>query len=307
MYSPDRFDKGREQYSNSKETLKTLPTEEQSNFKGNYSELLFSRMKNPVIRGQLLDMLEANEKWMAQHPEDVSEMKKDPHTGEILLDDLSMPIFEKVPGVYTPKTREQMNKEIEDALTAEMSQPSIDFSKSLHESFNTTNSNEKDEEDPTNRTAVIGMRREGGSPLSEDDVRERSVIEAHEKGHVFRKLKSSQYLHDRFSRAFDLSSINLDTYSSEGKPEGVPDDKIREYISRYFDLSDPHELIERMAQLKGYFGMKGEEVFTPQHLEYVREHYLKDGMDDNHMKSFFEAITPKTEFAFLKLMNSSGI
>ena len=43
----------------------------------------------------------------------------------------------------------------------------------------------------------------------------------------------------------------------------------------YFRIVD--ELAERMSQLKNYFGFKGGEVFTRQHLAYARENYLKDG------------------------------
>ncbi|MEN9881232.1 MAG: hypothetical protein RLZZ308_415 [Candidatus Parcubacteria bacterium] len=62
-----------------------------------------------------------------------------------------------------------------------------------------------------------------------------------------------------------------------------------------------------MSQLKGYFGMSGDEKFTSKHLEYARKNYLKDGMIDNNMHTFFDSITEKTEFYFLKLINSVGV
>lgn len=305
MFSPDRFGENKSSLP-LQEQNKTPSVQEQANFKGNYSELLFSRLHHPAIRNQLLDMLENNEKWIAEHPDDKTELKKDLQTGEVILDDLGLPLFEKVPGVYIPKNREQLNQEIEEGIAVEMNQTSIDFDKSLIESVATViNSEEVDS--PVNRVAIMGMKRGDSSPLSEEEIQQRSMFEAHEKGHVFRKLKPSQYLQERFSQAFDLSNINLETYIPEGRPEGVTDEQIKESVEDYFNLSDPHEFIERMSQLKGYFGMKGDEKFTPQHLEHAREHYLEDIKFDNNMKAFFQAITPETEYAFLKLINSVGV
>ncbi len=62
-----------------------------------------------------------------------------------------------------------------------------------------------------------------------------------------------------------------------------------------------------MSQLKCYFGMNGDEVFTPEHLVYAREHYVTDTGLDNLMTQFFQAITPETENGFLELINTSGI
>jgi hypothetical protein len=67
------------------------------------------------------------------------------------------------------------------------------------------------------------------------------------------------------------------------------------------------ELAERMSQLKNYYGMKGNEPFTKEHLHYAREHYVQDTGMDNYMKFFFQAITPETEDEFLRIINSSGI
>lgn len=306
MSSPEMFPKP-EARSVKQEYAPTIPVPEQANFMGNYSELLFSRMRNPVIRGQLLDMLEENEKWMAANPGETTEMKKDPETGELLLDDLGLNIWEKVPAVYVPKTRTQFEQEIEAALTQEMSVTHIDFDKRAEESVGSIIDSDIDENTATNRMASIGLKRDAATSLSADEIRNRSVIEAHEKGHVFRKLRPSGYLGSRFSSAFDFSKISPTVYLGREKREEETDEGIIESAKRYFDPEDPHELIERMAQLKGYFGMKGDEKFTAEHLDYAREHYLKDGMMDNHMRTFFECITPQTEFGFLKLMNSIGV
>ena len=62
-----------------------------------------------------------------------------------------------------------------------------------------------------------------------------------------------------------------------------------------------------MSQLKGYFGFKGAEQFTAEHLAYAKEHYVKDTEMNNGMSEFLKAITPETESFFLELINNSGI
>ncbi|MEA3399062.1 MAG: hypothetical protein U9R00_00950 [Patescibacteria group bacterium] len=63
-----------------------------------------------------------------------------------------------------------------------------------------------------------------------------------------------------------------------------------------------------MAQLKNYFGMKGSEKFTKQHLDYAKNNYIKDtGIPDFQIKPFLDAITTEKEEDFLRLINSLGI
>ena len=67
------------------------------------------------------------------------------------------------------------------------------------------------------------------------------------------------------------------------------------------------EIAERMSQLKNYFGMRGAEQFTRNHLKYARLHYVTDVGFDNGISHLFQAITPETEDKFLELINNSGI
>ncbi len=282
---------------------RAVPINEQANFKGNYSELLFSRMQNPVIKKQLLDLKEANEQWMAEHPPMKRVSKVDPVTGNFMIGD-----SEEVPDVYNPKSRKELEDDLDESLKKQTAVTRISSDISYGESLSeVTNYNEWDESNARSRDVKMGIKRDSISPLTENEIRNRSNMEAHEKGHVFRHLAPSQYLRDKFSLAFDPSKLDVEKHLSHklvhmSKKEAV------EGVNKYlFDFSRPEELIERMSQLKGYFGMKGDEKFTPQHLEYAREYYLKDGMDNNNMQLFFDVITPKTEFAFLKLINSVGI
>lgn len=294
---------------NTIDQVEVKPIQEQANFKGNYSELLFSRLQNPTIKKQLIDLVVANEKWIEANPGTESVIKKDPSTGFGMEDDNGFPIFIRVPAVYIPKTREQIEADINGALVKQMSVTQIDFKKTIMESGSTLVEAFQDDHNPQNRDATIGIKNLGIQPsLSENDIRNRSMVEAHEKGHVFRHFKSSDYLKQKFSSAFDTSNFNPNVYLSGNLVEGATDAQVKESADEYlFNFSQPSELIERMSQLKGYFGMGGDEKFTLKHLQYAKENYLKDGMLDNNMQSFFDSITEKTEFEFLKLINSVGV
>ena len=52
--------------------------------------------------------------------------------------------------------------------------------------------------------------------------------------------------------------------------------------------------------------MRGDEVFTKEHLDYAREHYIKDRGFDN-MSELFQMITPEKEERFLEVINSVGV
>jgi hypothetical protein len=119
-----------------------------------------------------------------------------------------------------------------------------------------------------------------GTPLTD---RQKNMIEAHEKGHVIREFLGSDAV--ELKLGLDESLLN----SGEIKKPG------------YIQTAD--EIAERMAQLKNYFGFKGNEFFTKAHLDYARTHYLDDTKLDNSMKDFLSCVTSRTEEKFLKNMN----
>lgn len=307
MNNPERVVSGPE--INRAETIQEIPIDQQANFKGSYSELLFSRMNNPVVRKQLLDMIEANEKWLSDNPETVTELKKDPITGETFLADDGLPIFEQRPGTYNAKSREELEKEFNEGVNRETALTRIDFSLPLEASAMKRINPEGEFHSTDNSEAVVGVMRDSSVPLTEDEIRDRSLIEAHEKGHVFRNLRPSKYLEDKFKPAFDVLKVTAEAYYGKDKrPDFVTDSDVNNSINGYlFDFKKPVEIMERMSQLKNYFGMRGDEKFTIQHLMYAKEHYRKDVNFDNHMQAFFDAITEETEFAFLRLINSVGV
>jgi hypothetical protein len=156
--------------------------------------------------------------------------------------------------------------------------------------------------------------------------RERHITEAHEKGHVIRwdysvkrlvwsnaaaRLEPRYCLSGHFSPAFDFSRVRFSEEECEKRRKcgtlfcGKTDHEIWRTLVSY--LSGPHELAERMSQLKNYFGFGGNEIFTAKHLSYVRKYYVKDTGYDNMMTQFFQSVSPERENAFLALINSAGI
>jgi hypothetical protein len=89
------------------------------------------------------------------------------------------------------------------------------------------------------------------------------------------------------------------------KERNITDDEAKNEIIKY--LLSPTEIVERMAQLKNYFGMSGDEEFTANHLEYARLNYVEDTGLDNGMKYFFKSIKSETQEEFLRLINNAGV
>jgi hypothetical protein len=128
-----------------------------------------------------------------------------------------------------------------------------------------------------------------GIPLTN---RQKDVIAAHEAYHGMVKVPvSAQAV---LSKAFDNEVYYDEIVDGEG-------------LRQPGYLQKPDELMARMAQLKNYFGMKGEEEFTKDHLDYARAQYVEDTGLDNSMSIVFRIVSPKTEPDFLRAMNSLPI
>jgi len=118
-------------------------------------------------------------------------------------------------------------------------------------------------------------------------------------------------IRQRINNLLDLSKITIDDRTRNkwrevaGTSEEITPEQTDREILEYF--SSPAEVMERMAQLKNYFGMSGEEEFTKEHLAYAKEYYLKDTGLGMQMKLFLDGITPEKEDEFLELINSLGI
>ena len=153
------------------------------------------------------------------------------------------------------------------------------------------------------------------TPESSDVILMKSIAELHEKGHMIRRYKNSKENTNFFLLGFDLSKAEVtDKIINETKKQNQyivnEDFKLtpEEYLDRLkgYVFSDC-EIIERMSQLKSYFGFSSNECFTEEHLEYARENYIKDTKMNNHMDIFFSAITQETIDEFLKIINNYGV
>lgn len=286
-----------------KETAEICPT-----FEGRDTESLISRLHNPVIKEQIIDIkyrkkLERRQlikdgDWIDYLPEgwdgtEQFKLKLDKKSGKVLSDEE----LEKEQQVEV--SRENIERELDQEIEEIENKTEIDF---------TTNG-------PNG--SVIPLNWVVPWTGEKATKNQKSIIEAHEKGHWIRDYN---HLTDFFREAFDISKANFterdyeliisDTEGYTDKPLDWDKDKpfviVKEqYLNEY--LFTGIEIAERMSQLKNYFGFRGAEQFTSEHLRYAKEHYIEDTNMDNSMRLFFEAITPETEERFLGIINNYGI
>ena len=143
--------------------------------------------------------------------------------------------------------------------------------------------------------AVFTDGAKDGIPLTN---RQKNIVEAHEKGHGFRDFHSPIDTREIGSvidfEALEGLTANYRELEKSAQKEG-------RFRSNY--VPKPEEIIERMAQFKNYFGMDASEPFTKAHLDYAREHYTADTGLDNGVHDLLHCVTPRTEQAFLKIIN----
>jgi hypothetical protein len=281
------------------------------NLEGNETELLISRLRNPVIKRQIAEIVYQkkinyysslkNEEWEQYLPEGWTgderfKLLKGKHGGRIIsTEDLET----ELKCAEAPVTIEEMEKEIEKDIDEVASITEISYTA-----------------DGPN-SSVISLN--WIVPWTGERVtsKQLSVFEAHEKGH---KIRHYDALTKRFREGFDILKVQFthadyelfknDTANHANKSGGHErelslEEKREEYLNGY--LFTGMEIAERMSQLKNYFGFKGDEKFTKEHLDYAKEHYIRDTNMDNGMRMFFEGITAETENTFLELINNFGI
>lgn len=290
------------------------------NFDGNHTELLFKRIHNPTIKDQIVNMFIARDLDMLGkiHRGDYVPVGKD-----LYRDVISGNFVGRVEvGSFRPRSCEEITQELDDNIKTAESSTSISHNSKA----------------PNKGAISLNWRLPNGN---KPNIGQMSNIEAHEKGHVIRPYHG--YFFDKyFNVGFDKSRIifTRQDYEEVMKREGYGEleeikrkswikeaqdertamelfDKPKEYKPYYtFErirdnlidaLFNGVELAERMSQLKNYFGMDGDQLFTKEQMHYAKEHYIKDTGMDNHMRFFFQAITPETEEAFLQIINTSGI
>jgi len=257
---------------------------------GNDSLVFFARIQHPKIRSQLIDhFVRAYEAYeRAGHTE--RRWKVDAH-GEYVYEQDGGHVLEEIP--FHAPTREEIAHQLDEWVQEEMFVTPIDYTSDI--------------------PSVMGMHLGWIDPKTGEKPTTRvlSAIEAHEKGHgvrLFSRKGVAEYFAEQFVDVLDIHAVHYteEMFERDKKLFG-------EHITRreaqkivHDTLRDPMEVVERMAQLKNYFGMQGDEVFTKAHLEYARAHYTSQVMD-NFMKEFFQAITPRTEARFLEVINTLGV
>lgn len=124
-------------------------------------------------------------------------------------------------------------------------------------------------------------------------IRQKNIIESHEKGHGLRDFTARLDQSD-FRSALDMDMVHSLEAEEQAKN---PEKRFANY------LTSPDEIAERMAQLKNYYGFKAGDEFTLDHLKYAQEHYVQDTGLDNNMSVFLKAVTPETTQKFLEVIN----
>lgn len=237
---------------------------------GNWSNLLYQRLKNPETKRKFLD-------FKAKYPtleHRTSEHFKEKNSEGISLDrqsDLPIDEYKNTIANYD----ENLEKVF--ASTRYHYARGVNFDGSevddvgLHTKQNGGASAGYGDEG----SVFIDAERKNGNEYNDFD---KEIIEAHEKAHgIFGNLTKGERDHIRM--IFDNAKI------------GYPYRK------------SPEEILMRMTQLKNYFGFKGNEQMSLNALHYAMAHYVKDVGLDNNMSDFFNAITPENEQRVVDLMN----
>lgn len=260
----------------------------------NDSGVLFERLNNPRVKAQLISLYEDAYNARAQTGNPVTRALVDANTNEMARDAEGALMLETVS--YIPPTREEIEKMINERLKEAQMVTNVDYL-DTHVV-------------PTNELMNLNWKipQTGETP----NIRQWSVVEGHEKGHNVRQfghVDIADYIKNRFYKGFDLAQPMFDQSLYEDLYQkmipGVSFEEAKQAF--YSTIQEPAELAERMSQLKNYFGMKANEEFTKEHLDYARTHYVDDTRFDNLMTQFFQAITAEKEKEFLTLMNTVGI
>ncbi len=267
----------------SRELIDTLPeVEQRANSSEHPTHLLLSRLHNPAIQQQLIDFLVECEQGEAGT---ISRMAVFDADGKLQYDSNGRPIFKDTP--YIPRTRDRLLSGLNEVLEEIEHHTPITF------------------DDTLPNEDVIPVNWKWPHTEQEATVQQKSITEAHEKGHVVRRY-NTEYANRICAECFDATKIIFSPSDDTWIKEFYKNDD--DYQKQHLEyLLSATEVAERMSQLKNYFGFAGDEIFTAEHLHYARQNYISDTGMDNWMSHFFQAITPEKEPAFLNLMNRMGI
>lgn len=262
-----------------------IKLEASANYKDSHSLLLLERIKNETIKQRLINDLYF----------DLATSERD------ILTENELNILSKEEGEAKNLIREALGEK----LNLVFSFTDIEYSEIGYVSSNSSG-----------QGGTIGIFCKNSNSNTNEFFEETTLIknitESHEKGHLIRDYHQESDFSKKLLAAFDYRKVSfsfdelefikklyLHIYSEIPEEEEIVSMAIKE-------ISSTKEIVERMSQLKNYFGMSGEEKFTKEHLKYARKNYIKDtGMHPLQIKPFFEAISNEDEF--ILLMNTLGI
>jgi hypothetical protein len=264
--------------------------EKSANYEGNETLLFYERLQNQEIKKRIIDMI-CEYQETRNPPSQIFRNDENDNLVEVPISEWKNEI----------KPREQIEKELDERIEKVFSTTNLDY--------NETASSFSEGENDFGTVSFLSMNPENNEKWT---TKQLSISEAHEKGHGVRNFTGAG---GAFKSKIQ-SGLNFSNVEITDKMKGVwvankqedrefSDHEIRKEMIDYF--MQPNEIIERMGQLKNYFGMKNTEEFTKEHLDYARKNYLSDTGFGMQMKPFLDAITPTTEKSFLELINSLGI
>lgn len=255
--------------------------EEQANYEGNHSLLLFERLQKPDIFNKL-----------------VNDIYEDRTSVDFSSYDYIDPEYVKSLERDEYFVKQDIKIELQQAIEATSQSTEIGFSE-----YGYLKSNKGSE----GIGYVEICNNKSGNQFNETEL-SKNITEAHEKGHTIRDYNMDSGFSKELQSMFDFNkfSFSKETIQDMRKINSIEDSK-EEIESSYREyLAFPWEIVERMSQVKNYFGMSGGEKFTQEHLDYVRENYIKDtGHYAPQIQPFFDSIVDDEKF--VEKMNSLGI
>ncbi len=308
-----------------KQEVAPKSVESSANFEGNHSMLLFSRVRNPFIQEQLINLLYEEELNHAARGDKTPDYDENGNMIPISNNEIKLKHVD-----YVARSKKEILEDFYTRLLAVETDTPISYDPNELPRVTTRKeapifSYKGISMDPAEALSVtsreiipkfsdycISMLGATNASLEKQKVI-KSAVEAHEKGHVLRPY-FDKFFRDYFRKGFVVPAV--ETLSLDDLPdknlERYPEETIEDFTKRHIEnhiyyLYSGNEIAERMSQLKGYFGFKGSEKFTKEHLDYARDHYVSDTHLDNSMTEFFNAIAPETEEEFLRLINTTGI
>lgn len=254
-----------------RESLLQEKIQASANYPGDWTILLQNRMLEPVTK----------DRFITQKTSAMEHLQ----TGEPDPDEVGNKYGKRYASHYQSQI-DNYDKRVADIFNS----TNIEFDSSRKYSLGHGNINEPG-------TVYLNAESKKSGPLT---IRQKNIIEAHEKGHGLRDYQS-------FSEKNEIQSVidgeALAILTAERSNEGVTGDE--RFRPSYVTAAE--EIIERMAQFKNYFGMSATDRFTGKHLEHIRSYYVHDTGLDNGVHDLLRCVTPNTEPAFLSVINKYAI